>query len=1274
MSFFGRVTQPRGGFFGRGGSGPRDRSQEELNRLLQIADAAGTEEPRDPLAPLENALDIIARPLYTVAGFTDSLLNEGGSVGDAFQRAGTEFFSGIGGLKGQKETFGRVLDDAGVGPGFYMSDIAPNLYNETGKGWRFKKHGGGDITGRSIAGFALDVAADPLTYLTFGSGRATTHLLRSPAVRKELAEQIGDAATRQLIEKGKLPFTTAGIKKLAKEGSRELPEGQRKAITEFLETLAKDDKEVVAKMIRDGEIQLPARQLDMIEMGQYLEDIAPKVERLGKWDPDEALMRAVDVNLRANDIASDAALYRMVAQGELIGSLDTGGVKFMGQTIPGLGRGRFLPITNRTSEFLKAAERTPLGAQVASGIRSLDSIFNQSRKAARNVPGWRQARSNFRADMQNRNGTLEKSIEELVPKAWSKQTVQAGERAMPLDEYVIRHISDPKRYPAEALPAETIDSVQQIRTMWQEFNQREHLRGSLDLKRMRAQPAPAVFDNTREQLDQLAAAYDGSVGRRLAEGTPVTDWNELRLGLSIDEIEEFAKRAASEGAINFELKPVFNLRQLMHRRGVAHNRLMALHTFETEALRNYGLAAPVVGREVFRHIMPEIDALMEREIRQVVEETGEELVRRPLSPQQGQLFKKPQFKETVPAPGRPPTAKVKVPTTKTKKQTVEVTTEKGQKIRVPVEHEVPAVKTETRVQQRLIEDINDDSRVKVGELLANSIGRVGKAGQKVDLSGLNDKEQALYWMGRLRHTKNIEEFFSVFDEGRDLISKAAPGLDNEIMRRVGLDATATLNSFSEPMQIVARGPWKGHAMAASLVEDVARMGEELWKDPAMNAMLKAYDWGTNIFKLGVTGAWPAFVNRNGYNNVIQNFVDIGLAAFDPIRHGQAVRLLAGADGTLHTIGDNQYAFAEIRALARRFGIVSKRTGVLELTGEGFRFDSMISKVASGVRVPNDLVEKEARMLSFVEHLRRGLDPVEAAARVNRVLFDYGELSATERSVLRRMFPFYTWMNKNVRLQAQQLMSEPGRLFATQKPAIAALSERGPERDVLPEYLRGDYQIKLSEPGKGNVRLTGIDLPFGAAIEQVWGSKTRNALLTNLNAINPFMAATIEKALGRDLYTGRELTARQSVRAMGPVIKTLPKETQDWLEFQAYTDESTGEERYDISGTKAHLLFKGFFLSRFFSTAESFTKILADEGFASALLDVTTGMEFREFDMTETQRRHLQERRRRLEGELKRKGKVREFKRVYLPANSELRAKIPQKRRGRRQKQGGFFGR
>jgi hypothetical protein len=141
--------------------------------------------------------------------------------------------------------------------------------------------------------------------------------------------------------------------------------------------------------------------------------------------------------------------------------------------------------------------------------------------------------------------------------------------------------------------------------------------------------------------------------------------------------------------------------------------------------------------------------------------------------------------------------------------------------------------------------------------------------------------------------------------------------------------------------------------------------------------------------------------------------------------------------------------------------------------------------------------------------------------------------------------------------------------------------------------------------------------------------------------------------------------------MGGVIRVMPKVARDWLEFEESVDQESGEARYDINGTKAHLLFKSWALSRMFSTAESFNRLLEAEGMGSAVLDLVTGLEFREFDMTEKQRSHLRARIKRLENELKRKGKVRSFERTFVPKGTPLKEKldaIKEERKG-----GGFFG-
>ena len=51
--------------------------------------------------------------------------------------------------------------------------------------------------------------------------------------------------------------------------------------------------------------------------------------------------------------------------------------------------------------------------------------------------------------------------------------------------------------------------------------------------------------------------------------------------------------------------------------------------------------------------------------------------------------------------------------------------------------------------------------------------------------------------------------------------------------------------------------------------------------------------------------------------------------------------------------------------------------------------------------------------------------VRSDQRVNKILFDYKNLSRVERDWLARMFPFYRWTRKNIALQAERLLRNPG---------------------------------------------------------------------------------------------------------------------------------------------------------------------------------------------------------------------------------------------------------
>lgn len=160
--------------YGRQNPSSEIAPEREAELLGQLAEATGARAPeQDSPGLFRRAVDILSRPNYAIAGAAEELFTDKGGGGvAALKRAGREFFSGIGGLKGDKEGFGQVMEQAGVGEMGSLSSIAPDLFSDTGEEWlKLRKGGFFDVTGRGTAGLVLDVALDPTTYLTAGTAK-----------------------------------------------------------------------------------------------------------------------------------------------------------------------------------------------------------------------------------------------------------------------------------------------------------------------------------------------------------------------------------------------------------------------------------------------------------------------------------------------------------------------------------------------------------------------------------------------------------------------------------------------------------------------------------------------------------------------------------------------------------------------------------------------------------------------------------------------------------------------------------------------------------------------------------------------------------------------------------------------------------------------------------------------------------------------------------------------------------------------------------------------
>lgn len=1226
--------------------------QERADTAEQLLEASGSVPEPAPPTPLERISDVLLRPNYAGAGAVEELVTTG-DIRRAVSRASRELGSGlIPGVQGDKQTFSGVLADLGVGEMGHVSSLLPFLFNDSGKGWRFKRGDIMDITGRGAIGFGMDVPLDPLTYVSFGTAPGASTVLQKGAVTgirrfskaglkavgkameeeapeavryaEYLSRHMGEGAIRTkggssffrpLEEIGTAPRVKSSAEK-ALEGSLNIAQRQADNASRLLQKDPLNIDKMAMEQSTRGEVARLQSQLDEVSRAEdAITRQAPGkiTARRGGLDPltsDEALHAARDANLFGHEVAYQAAVSKV---DELIRSgaskyADDSVVRFMGKPI--LSNERFKSIGAPVTRLMRHLEELPVGAQIASGIRKMansrgkrvlekqiDGMFNETLKAARNIPGALEARALYRAEGRTlRRGNAE-SVAKLTAK-WRKMKLAApvtfaGRQIEKVTEYAALHLDDPERFPADALPPSVRDQITQIRQMTAEWFHNETRRDAIDPRAFRENYFPHMFDNDEDQMAKMRTLWQSRKGISFDKVFAKGPWDEQRVYPTFTDAIDFAKQLKAEGVINFDIKPILDSAEVLARRGDGNAAIMAADNYYSRVINHFGLSDHVVAEETFKRAFPEIS----RELKAHIGEAPEKGKRN--------LF--------FNVPGR----------------TAELRRKLG------------------------LDTVGDEGFVNVGKLLAR-----GMAGKPANLKNLTPEIRGLYWMGRMTAVDNLPALNKLMKRhANDLLE-----VDHDILENIrGVLGTARrdyLSTFNEPYKRIASGPYKGLWMPQALAEEADRLGASVLNRREVRGLLKTWDLTQDIFKGAVTTLWPAFHMRNHFSNVATTFTDIGMSAFDPRKMAHVAGIMGGGEGSLQTpLG--RWTYDEVRTLFKRFGLESEGQELAErLTrSRNVILDNPATAVGRGVGAR---IENHAKLLNFISHMERGLDPAQAAQRVQRALFDYDQLAPFERDIMRRLFPFYTWTRKNLELQAKNILTHPGRVKA--QLAIAD-QEQGPEREMLPEYLRGDFRVKMKGDGKLTY-VTGIDLPFSSAVETAMGAPGRNAFRQTLSSMTPALKMFTELGTQRELWTGRSLAERQWIGdVMGGVIEKLPAQTQTWLEFQKGKIE--GEDAYSINGLKAYMLFKSYALSRVFSS----TAHMESDDMKSWLVNYFTGARMKEFDLSEKQEKVLRNRIKGWEAELLRRG-VLVSGRPFLPKTSPYYQEKPKK--AKKKKQMGMF--
>lgn len=297
-------------------------------------------------------------------------------------------------LKGQAPGGSEILQRVGMPEGGALSEVLPSLYSETGEGLALQKGGALDPTTRGAAGLAIDIATDPMTYLTGGTSKlAQTALKPIPKLGKVAItidkglstvlnpiETLGSKAGKSLYK--------AGLKRTDQIASRYGKVGEiapseilwREGVTGSNKQIAKKSEALLEKLNQKREELLDSAGDVYVDMDKATSPAEQLLrEKLASKDPKiqrtaAALMSDIEdyKNLKAvpeQDVVREITSPLVTAKGDPI-------VTSVVETIPArpgitpkeLSQMKSNRYSSIGSEAYNQAKQTPLGKQYEKAL------------------------------------------------------------------------------------------------------------------------------------------------------------------------------------------------------------------------------------------------------------------------------------------------------------------------------------------------------------------------------------------------------------------------------------------------------------------------------------------------------------------------------------------------------------------------------------------------------------------------------------------------------------------------------------------------------------------------------------------------------------------------------------------------------------------------------------------------------------------------------------------------------------------------------------------
>jgi hypothetical protein len=318
-------------------------------------------------------------------------------------------------------------------------------------------------------------------------------------------------------------------------------------------------------------------------------------------------------------------------------------------------------------------------------------------------------------------------------------------------------------------------------------------------------------------------------------------------------------------------------------------------------------------------------------------------------------------------------------------------------------------------------------------------------------------------------------------------------------------------------------------------------------DPDVQALQNVFSGYTHLWKTTVTSN-PGFHLRNFYSNMATLFQQHGLDAID----GEAAKdaaiativSLNGVTKAAERLGMSEevirsalgktygsHTLGELAEYARKKGIISMTFGgrdtkeaVVDLLATGNK--NVLEVIGKASRDAGSHIESFAKMDSFLigaKKMAKNGEPItptmlEYAKNESKKWFiDYEDLTAFEKDTMKKVFPFYTWLRRNIANQVGQIVAvENWPTMALPQKLIRSFKDTSVDMAKMPGYQREEGAVPVGRDDDDNIIFMYPQLPMndinklpfrsGSTLKEALGNSFDSFMNTMIDSAHPFLKA------------------------------------------------------------------------------------------------------------------------------------------------------------------------